>query len=185
MPRQQKILRILLLLVLVWDFPQSRAPAVPRTISSESAPEPMDTTEKSFIDPDPNARKIQEPPPLPPEPPSEKIQDMPEFRKPEVTQSVPDPEIEEPEEAPADVATPKEKIKTKKNKKSASSGEFRVTRDECPVYRKKSMGAPVLNITEKGKKLWVEPVNKSWVKVFRKGGEVAFMSTSCLKPSAR
>jgi hypothetical protein len=62
---------------------------------------------------------------------------------------------------------------------SSGKGTFMTTKDSCPMMREPaSDGAPMI-VVKPARKIWVEKVDKDWVRGFNKAGEPGYLSKDC------
>jgi hypothetical protein len=90
-------------------------------------------------------------------------------------------ETASPAEAPGvnSVNEDRSSPKAKKAKKSVK-GYMAKTKRECPMYRKASASSEEVSKTKAGKKIYVEPHNGEFLKVYNRAGEGVFVKKSCV-----
>ena len=85
----------------------------------------------------------------------------------------------EPNPFPApETETPKPKPVAKKKSMSKDKAATRRTTSDCNMRAKPSSGSTKLTLVPKGRKIWTEPAEGDWFKVYRKKG-VGYVSKVC------
>ncbi|MEO0336735.1 MAG: hypothetical protein AAF202_10080 [Pseudomonadota bacterium] len=100
--------------------------------------------------------------------------DSDQAEKPQAAEQKPEPkiatELPDKEEPTVEVAKPE---------KAADKAAMRKLKTDCNMRATASGKGEKIKQIDKGKKIWTEPHNKSWFKVYRSKKVAAYMSKSC------